>query len=271
MEGSPPRRGPVDEHLFEGGLLDDAAWTAAIDINLGSALRRSRAALPLLRRSDAPAVVNMASAPAIVEMAGRAGYGAARAGVSGLTRVPSASNSSRSQPRPGRTRPGRRTARPASRSAWRAAARCGPTAQALDETSVPAGDRARIHARRPVAGEGEDERVVGELVAEGSGEFHAARPMSGEQRDRLRVEGDPAVLVGLGVLLPRLRLELGDRALDAEGARHEVDVSVSIGLRDSWRHRTTRLKAPVRMTWICRIVDCASERQTCVRQRWSQS
>jgi len=67
--------------------LDDSAWAAAIDVNLGSALRCSRAALPLLRRSETPSVVNMASAAALVGMAGRAGYGAAKAGVTGLTRV----------------------------------------------------------------------------------------------------------------------------------------------------------------------------------------
>jgi NAD(P)-dependent dehydrogenase (short-subunit alcohol dehydrogenase family) len=67
--------------------LTDTVWTAALEINLGSALRCSRAALPLLRRSDTPAVVNMASAAGIVGMAGRAGYGAAKAGVSALTRA----------------------------------------------------------------------------------------------------------------------------------------------------------------------------------------
>jgi 3-oxoacyl-[acyl-carrier protein] reductase len=67
--------------------LSDADWAAAIDVNLGSALRCSRAALPMLRRSEAPAVVMMASAAALVGMAGRAGYGAAKAGVTGLTRV----------------------------------------------------------------------------------------------------------------------------------------------------------------------------------------
>jgi NAD(P)-dependent dehydrogenase (short-subunit alcohol dehydrogenase family) len=68
-------------------LLSDEAWTSALDVNLSSALRCSRAALPALRRSEAPSVVNMASAAAIVGMAGRAGYAAAKAGISSLTRV----------------------------------------------------------------------------------------------------------------------------------------------------------------------------------------
>jgi 3-oxoacyl-[acyl-carrier protein] reductase len=67
--------------------LGDEAWTASLEVNLGSALRCARAALPALRRSAAPSVVNMASAAAVVGMAGRAAYGAAKAGVSSLTRV----------------------------------------------------------------------------------------------------------------------------------------------------------------------------------------
>ncbi|HZZ47076.1 MAG TPA: SDR family NAD(P)-dependent oxidoreductase [Pseudonocardia sp.] len=67
--------------------LDDETWAATLEVNLGSALRCSRAALPALRRSSAPAVVNMASAAGLVGMAGRAGYGAAKAGISSLTRV----------------------------------------------------------------------------------------------------------------------------------------------------------------------------------------
>jgi NAD(P)-dependent dehydrogenase (short-subunit alcohol dehydrogenase family) len=67
--------------------LSDDAWTAALEVNLGSALRCARAALPALRRSATPAVVNMASVAGLVGMAGRAGYGAAKAGVSALTRV----------------------------------------------------------------------------------------------------------------------------------------------------------------------------------------
>jgi 3-oxoacyl-[acyl-carrier protein] reductase len=75
---------PVTARVEE---LTDEAWSDALDVNLGSAMRCSRAALPLLRRSPTPSVVNMASAAATVGMAGRAGYGAAKAGISSLTRV----------------------------------------------------------------------------------------------------------------------------------------------------------------------------------------
>jgi NAD(P)-dependent dehydrogenase (short-subunit alcohol dehydrogenase family) len=67
--------------------MSDESWTAALDVNLSGTLRCSRSALPLLRQSLAPAVVNMASVSAIVGMSGRAGYSAAKAGVVGLTRV----------------------------------------------------------------------------------------------------------------------------------------------------------------------------------------
>ena len=75
-----PAAAPVAE-------LTDAAWHAALEVNLSSTLRCCRAALPALRASSAPAVVNMASAAAVVGMAGRAGYAAAKAGILSLTRV----------------------------------------------------------------------------------------------------------------------------------------------------------------------------------------
>lgn len=89
------RFGRIDALVNNAGLptsapvesLTDGAWADALDVNLGSALRCCRAALPALRRSAAPSVVNMASAAAVVGMAGRAGYSAAKAGVSALTRV----------------------------------------------------------------------------------------------------------------------------------------------------------------------------------------
>ena len=67
--------------------LDDDAWDSALDVNLSGTLRCSRAALPALRASPAPSVVNMASAAALVGMPGRAGYSAAKAAVVALTRV----------------------------------------------------------------------------------------------------------------------------------------------------------------------------------------
>jgi NAD(P)-dependent dehydrogenase (short-subunit alcohol dehydrogenase family) len=67
--------------------LTDDAWAATLDVNLTGALRTLRAAFPLLRASAAPAVVTMASVAAFLGMPGRAGYAAAKAGVTSLTRV----------------------------------------------------------------------------------------------------------------------------------------------------------------------------------------
>ncbi|MDN5920236.1 MAG: SDR family oxidoreductase, partial [Pseudonocardia sp.] len=50
---------PVSARLEE---LTDEAWSDALDVNLGSAMRCCRAALPLLRCSSSASVVNMASA-----------------------------------------------------------------------------------------------------------------------------------------------------------------------------------------------------------------
>ena len=75
-----PTSATVDE-------LSDELWAAALDVNLSGTLRCSRAALPLLRNAAAPSVVNMASVAALVGMSGRAGYSAAKAAVSSLTRV----------------------------------------------------------------------------------------------------------------------------------------------------------------------------------------
>lgn len=67
--------------------LDDAGWQASLDVNLSGALRCSRAAFPLLRASSAPAIVNVTSIAGLSGMSGRVSYGAAKAGLVGLTRT----------------------------------------------------------------------------------------------------------------------------------------------------------------------------------------
>lgn len=76
--------------------------------------------------------------------------------------------------------------------------------QPLDELAVATGDRPRVHVHGAVSGVREDEGVVGQLEAQLRCELHAPSSMGCQQRDRLGVEGDAAMLVGLGVLLPRL-------------------------------------------------------------------
>jgi 3-oxoacyl-[acyl-carrier protein] reductase len=64
----------------------DAAWDFLLPILLGSHQRMIRAALPHLRRSDAPRIVNVASTEALGASAPGSIYSAAKAGVTGLTR-----------------------------------------------------------------------------------------------------------------------------------------------------------------------------------------
>jgi 2-keto-3-deoxy-L-fuconate dehydrogenase len=66
---------------------DDAEWHRVWDINVVGLVRVSRAALPFLRRSAAPAIVNLASVVAEVGLVRRALYGATKGAVAALTRA----------------------------------------------------------------------------------------------------------------------------------------------------------------------------------------
>jgi 3-oxoacyl-[acyl-carrier protein] reductase len=64
----------------------DEAWTRALAVMLSSHQRIVRAALPHLRRSSCPRIVNIASTEALGATALHSPYSAAKAGVTGLTR-----------------------------------------------------------------------------------------------------------------------------------------------------------------------------------------
>lgn len=64
----------------------DAAWDRGLAVMLTGTQRMVRAALPLLRASDAPRIVNIASTEALGATAGHSAYSAAKAGIAGLTR-----------------------------------------------------------------------------------------------------------------------------------------------------------------------------------------
>lgn len=75
-----------------GGLaVDDARydelWTRQFDILLRAHQRIIRAALPFLRQSESPRIVNIASTEALGATARNSIYAAAKAGVTGLTRA----------------------------------------------------------------------------------------------------------------------------------------------------------------------------------------
>ena len=64
----------------------DEGWLKAINVLLTGQQRVIRAALPWLRRSEAPRIVNIASTEALGATSGHSAYSAAKAGVTGLTR-----------------------------------------------------------------------------------------------------------------------------------------------------------------------------------------
>jgi 2-keto-3-deoxy-L-fuconate dehydrogenase len=64
---------------------DDAEWARVLDVNVTGIARVTRAALPHLRRSAAPAVVNTCSAVAFVGVRQRALYSASKGAVLALT------------------------------------------------------------------------------------------------------------------------------------------------------------------------------------------
>lgn len=65
----------------------DAAWDRSIAVLLTAHQRTIRAALPHLRRSASPRIVNIASTEALGSTARHSPYDAAKAGVTGLTRA----------------------------------------------------------------------------------------------------------------------------------------------------------------------------------------
>jgi 2-keto-3-deoxy-L-fuconate dehydrogenase len=71
----------------QGGVEDndDAEWARVLDVNVTGLARVSRAALPLLRRSAEPAIVNVSSVAATVGLPQRALYSASKGAVLSLT------------------------------------------------------------------------------------------------------------------------------------------------------------------------------------------
>lgn len=81
----------VNNAGISGALaLDDPeygdAWNRLISVILTGTQQMVRAALPHLRASDAPRIVNIASTEALGATSGHSAYSAAKAGVAGLTR-----------------------------------------------------------------------------------------------------------------------------------------------------------------------------------------
>jgi 3-oxoacyl-[acyl-carrier protein] reductase len=71
---------PIDAEDYE------ARWARSIDVLLTAHIRTIRAALPYLRKSSSPRIVNIASTEALGATARNSPYNAAKTGVVGLTR-----------------------------------------------------------------------------------------------------------------------------------------------------------------------------------------
>ena len=66
--------------------LPDDAWDEMLDANLGGVFRCCRAAIPRMLSRRTGSIVNVSSLTAVHGVAGQAAYGAAKAGILGLTR-----------------------------------------------------------------------------------------------------------------------------------------------------------------------------------------
>jgi NAD(P)-dependent dehydrogenase (short-subunit alcohol dehydrogenase family) len=89
------RFGRVDGVVAAAGIVDpgpsaevsDASLLRLIDIHLMGSIRMSRAAYPLLKRSERAAIVYLSSMGARLGVAQRLGYNAAKAGIEGVART----------------------------------------------------------------------------------------------------------------------------------------------------------------------------------------
>jgi 3-oxoacyl-[acyl-carrier protein] reductase len=77
----------VSAHNPIGGESFEQQWERHLAILLSAHPRIIRAALPFLRKSKSPRIVNIASTEAISSAGGNSAYSAAKAGVAGLTRA----------------------------------------------------------------------------------------------------------------------------------------------------------------------------------------
>ena len=86
--------GPLDGLVNNAGIRRDALlaatsdedWEAVLDVNLGAAFRLCRAVLPGMISRRRGSIVNVSSLTALHGVAGQTAYGAAKAGLIGMTR-----------------------------------------------------------------------------------------------------------------------------------------------------------------------------------------
>jgi len=89
------RMGGVDVLVNNAGVnvdglleeIDDAAWTACFDVNVGGVYRMSKAVIPHFKEQRFGRIINAASFAAIIPSVGSAAYAASKSAVVQLTRV----------------------------------------------------------------------------------------------------------------------------------------------------------------------------------------
>jgi NAD(P)-dependent dehydrogenase (short-subunit alcohol dehydrogenase family) len=113
---------------------DDAEWARVLDINVIGMVRVARAALPLLRRSSAAAIVNTCSVAATAGLPQRALYSASKGAVLALTRAMAADHL-REGIRVNCVNPG------TADTPW--------VSRLLEKADDPAAERAALEARQP--------------------------------------------------------------------------------------------------------------------------
>ena len=80
----------INNATGHGRADDEASWEASLNVDLLAVVRASRAALPYLERSDAAAIVNIASGAGINPAVRNAAYGASKAAVIHYTKTQAA-------------------------------------------------------------------------------------------------------------------------------------------------------------------------------------
>ena len=103
-----------------------------------------------------------------------------------------------------------------------------------------------------VNGRGEHERVGGEIDSDGCGAVHAELAVARQESERLGVERDSPVLVGLRVLLPGPTVQLGDAPLHRQHPADEIEVApterAQLTPSEAGHHRQPHEHGPVRVS-----------------------
>src|SRR6267154_2777820 len=86
--------GEATVRRFVAGEASAASWNEILGVNLMSYVFCAKAAVPLMRRDEGGAIVNVASVRSIVSGGGNLQYDTTKAAIAGLTRALAADHSS---------------------------------------------------------------------------------------------------------------------------------------------------------------------------------